>query len=294
MTGPAQLERTGISYERLKSWPFPRIEQTYSARDTMLYALGVGLGAEAADERQLRFVYEEGLRTLPTMPVILAGPGMWMRDPATGIDWVRMLHGEQRIRIIEPLPPAATVVGLSRVREICDKGPGRQALLYLEREIRDKATGRPYSVLEQTIVCLGQGGFGGPANAAPPPHEIPQRAPDLSHQQAILPQGALLYRLSGDMNPLHADPRIASAAGFKAPIFHGLGTLGMAACAVLRSCCDYDPRRFKALQLRFTAPVYPGETLRTDMWRDEGVVSFRCSVVERGQVVIDNGSVELS
>jgi len=285
---------TKISYERLKNWPFPSVEQTYTARDTMLYALGVGLGADVLDARQLRYVYEEDLRTLPTMPVVLASPGMWMRDPASGIDWVRMLHGEQQLRIVEPLPVAGTIIGQTRIREICDKGPGKQALLYIEREIRDKATGRLYSVLEQTVVCLGQGGFHGPRNAAPLPHRIPERKPDAAFAQRILPQGALLYRLSGDMNPLHADPKVAKAAGFEAPIFHGLGTLGIAGHAVLRTCCDYDASRFRSMQVRFASPVFPGETVRTDIWQDGNIVSFRCSIIERDEVVIDNGRVELS
>lgn len=294
MNGAARHATTKISYESLKEWPFPAVEQTYTARDTMLYALGVGLGSDPLDARQLRFVYEENLRTLPTMPVVLASPGMWMRDPASGIDWVRMLHGEQQIRMIEPLPVAATIIGRTRIREICDKGPGRQALLYIEREIRDKATERLYSLLEQTVVCVGQGGFGGPRNATPAPHHVPKRAADATFEQRILPQGALLYRLSGDMNPLHADPRIAKGAGFKAPIFHGLGTLGVAGHAVLRMCCDYDPTCFKSMQLRFASPVYPGETVRTELWRDGHVVSFRCAIVERHKVVIDNGRVELA
>jgi acyl dehydratase len=286
--------QTRLSYERLMSWPFPPVEQTYTARDTILYALGIGLGADPLDRRQLRFVYERGLRTLPTMPVILASPGMWMRDSAAGIDWLRMLHGEQRISIVKPLPPAACVIGRTRIREVCDKGPGKQALIYVERQIVDKKTGELYSVLEQTIVCLGQGGFGGPRKTLAAPHFIPDRDPDTSFEQSILPQAALLYRLSGDMNPLHVDPEIALAAGFRAPIFHGLGTLGVAGHAVLRTCCDYDPESILQMQLRFVSPVYPGETLRTDIWRQGRVLSFRCSVVERRQIVIDNGRVELA
>jgi acyl dehydratase len=294
MSTPARDVNTKMSYQRLREWRFPAVEQSYRERDTILYALGVGLGSDPCDAQQLRFVYEENLQTLPTMPVVLVGPGMWMRDPDSGIDCVRMLHGEQRITIIEPLPAAATVVGRSHVREVCDKGAGKQALVYIEREIRDKATGRLYSVLEQTVVCVGQGGFGGPRTAAPPPHPIPRRSADAGFDQTILPQGALLYRLSGDMNPLHADPGVAAIAGFKAPIFHGLGTLGVAGHAVLRICCEYDPSRFRSMQLRFVSPVYPGETVRTELWQDGSIVSFRCWTVERNQLVIDNGRVELS
>jgi acyl dehydratase len=122
---------------------------------------------------------------------------------------------------------------------------------------------------------------------------MPERAPDFVCALPTIPQQALLYRLNGDRNPLHADPAVAHKAGFKAPILHGLGTFGIAGHALLRECCDYDPARLEAIEGRFSAPVYPGETLRTEMWKDGGRVLFRTSSVERGVVVLNNGLAQL-
>ncbi|MDP6580824.1 MAG: MaoC/PaaZ C-terminal domain-containing protein [Vicinamibacterales bacterium] len=276
------------------TWPFAPVEQTYTERDTMLYALGVGVGADPLDEGQLRFVFEEpGLVALPTMAAVLGTSGFWVRDPATGVDWKQVLHGEQGIELHRPLPAATTVLAQTRVTEIIDKGEGRGALIYSQREIRDKHTGDPLATLSSTTVARGDGGFGGPAMAQPQPHTLPEREPDLLCDLPTVPQAALVYRLSGDPNPLHADPAVARAAGFGAPILHGLCTLGIAGHAVLRTCCDYDPARFRSLQLRFSAPVYPGETIRTEMWRDGDVVSFRSQALERHVTVLNNGRVEL-
>lgn len=282
-----------IDYDRLKSWPFAPIEQHYSARDTILYALGVGLGSDPLDERQLRFVYEKDLAALPSMCVVLAGPGFWLSHPDTGVDWVRVLHGEQSFELSRPLPVEATVVGQNRVAEIIDKGPSRGALILTERVLRLKETGEQLAVLRSTTFARGDGGFGGPAVAAPAAHRLPERPPDASCVLPTLPQAALIYRLSGDDNPLHADPAVAREAGFRAPILHGLCTLGIATHAILRTCCDYDPTRLKSLALRFSAPVYPGEPITTDIWRDGPVVSFQARVTERDAVVLNNGRAEL-
>ena len=133
-----------------------------------------------------------------------------------------------------------------------------------------------------------------PSGGGRPVHVPPDRAPDATCDLPTLPQAALLYRLSGDFNPLHAEPSVAREAGFEAPILHGLCTLGVAGHAILRTWCDYDPARFRSLDLRFSAPVYPGETIRTEMWRDDGVVSFRARAVERDAVVLDHGRAEVA
>ena len=204
-----------------------------------------------------------------------------------------MLHGEQGIELHRPLPVAATVVAQTRVTAIIDKGEGRGALIYSEREIHDKQTGELLATLSSTTVARGEGGFGGPAVAQPQPHRLPEREPDAVCDLPTAPQAALIYRLSGDPNPLHADPAVAQAAGFDAPILHGLCTLGVAGHAVLRTCCDYDPLRFKSLRLRFSAPVYPGESIRTEVWKTGTVVSFRSRVLERDVTVLDNGRVDI-
>ena len=286
-----------IDYDRLMNWRFPPIRQTLTKKDCILYALGVGLGADPLDTAQLRFLYEEGLAALPTMAVVLAYPGFWVKDPATGIDWVRVVHGEQAITLHRPLPVEAELVGTSRVTGIVDKGAGKGAVLYVERQIGDAATGELYATLAMSTFCRSDGGFaksgGGSSGPSWPVHAIPERVPDTICDLPTLPQQALLYRLNGDYNPLHADPAIARAAGFPGPILHGLCTLGIAGHALLRSCCDYDPRRMRSLALRFSAPVYPGETLRTEMWRDGDIVAFRTRAVERDVVVLNNGRMEV-
>ena len=283
-----------IDYDTLMNWPFEEVEHTYTARDAILYALGLGLGADPMDEDQLRFVFEEpDLVAVPTMAVVLATPGFWARDPKSGIDWVKVLHGEQAVTLHRPLPAAATVVAATRITDILDKGPDKGALLYSERTITDKATGEALATLKSTTFARGDGGFGGKPGPAPTPHAIPERGPDLVCDLPTLPQAALIYRLSGDPNPLHASPKVARAAGFERPILHGLCTLGVAGHAILKTCCGYDVSRFKSLALRFSAPVYPGETIRTEMWRDGPVVSFRARVVERDTVVLNNGRAEV-
>jgi len=283
-----------IDYETLKNWPFAPIEHAYTARDSILYALGLGLGADPVDRRQLDFVYEEGLKALPTMAVVLAYPGFWLKDPGTGVDWKKVLHGEQGLKVHEPLPAAGTVVGTTRIDALIDKGAGKGALLYSTREVRDKASGKLLAEVTSCGFLRGDGGFGGPTAATPKPHPIPERNPDLSTDIRTLPQAALIYRLSGDFNPLHADPEVARAAGFERPILHGLCTYGVAGHALLKLVCDYDPARLKRMDVRFSAPVYPGETIRTEVWREGGErFAFRCIVPERKAVVLNNGYAEL-
>lgn len=277
-----------FDYDRLLNWPIPEIRQTYTRRDTMLYALGLGLGHDPLDEAQLRFVYEDGLRTLPSYPVVLGYPGFWMKDPGTGIDWVRLVHGEQGIVLHKLPPPEGEVIGRTRVTSIVDKGEGKGMLVYIERRVTDAATGELLAELPSTTFCRGNGGFGGPTGPVPPVHELPTRQPDISITLHTLPQAALIYRLSGDYNPLHADPRVAKAANFERPILHGLCTLGVAGHALLQAA-GYEAERLASIHARFTAPVYPGESLTTDIWRDREIWSFRTRVAARDVVVLGNG-----
>jgi len=284
-----------IDQDKLLKWPFKEVEQTYTVKDAILYALGLGLGADPLDEHQLDFVFEEGdFKVLPTMAVVLAGPGFWVRDPASGIDWVKVLHGEQGLRIHKPLPSEATVVATTKVTGLVDKGADKGALIYSERTLVDKASGDALATLTSTTFARGNGGFGGQPGPSKPVHPIPDRDADMVCDLPTLPQAALIYRLSGDLNPLHASPKVAQAANFKAPILHGLCTLGVAGHAILKTACDYDVGRFRSMDLRFSAPVYPGETIRTEMWRDDAIVSFRSSVIERDVVVLNNGRAEVA
>lgn len=279
--------------DTLLNWPFPEIEHSYTARDTMLYALGVGCGHDPLDAGDLRHVYEDGLLALPTMAVVLGHPGFWLKHPGTGIDWRQTLHGEQGLVLHRTLPVAGTVVGRTRITGLVDKGPGKAALLFSERTVADGASGDLLCTVTSTTFLRGEGGFGGPAGPVPAPHPTPEGEPELMADLPTLPQAALIYRLSGDDNPLHADPAIAAAAGFPRPILHGLATYGVAGRAILRACCGGDPARLKRLDVRFSAPVFPGETIRTEIWRDGPVVSFRCRVVERDAVVLSNGLAEI-
>lgn len=282
-----------IDYQRLKNWPFADVEHSYRAKDTILYALGLGFGADPMDRDQLRFVYEDGLKALPTMATVLAHPGQFAKNPESGIDWKRVVHGEQSVVIHKLLPAAGAVVGRTVIEEIVDKGAGKGALLYSRRDVRDKETGERLTSLRSTSFLRGDGGFGGPSGPTRPAHALPERAPDLVCDIATLPQAALIYRLSGDYNPLHADPEIAAMAGFPRPILHGLCTFGVAGHALLRTLCGYDPTRLRRMEARFSAPVFPGETVRTEIWRDgQGRAGFRCRVLARDAVVINNGLAE--
>jgi acyl dehydratase len=283
-----------IDYDKLLALKIPEVAQTYSDKDTMLYALGVGLGHDPLDEQELAFVYEKNLKALPTFALMLGYPGFWVRDLETGIDWVKVVDGERSFSLHRPLAPHGTVVGRTRITEVIDKGPGKGALVLSERVITDKASGAAVATVTQTTFCRGDGGFGGPPREAPPPHPIPERAPDLVCDLPTRSEAALIYRLSGDRNPLHADPETARKAGFPRPILHGLATFGVAGHAILKSICGYDPARLMAMAGRFSAPVFPGETIRTEMWHDGAVVSFRARVAERDIVAINNGRAEVN
>ncbi|MES2534936.1 MAG: MaoC/PaaZ C-terminal domain-containing protein [Pseudomonadota bacterium] len=285
-----------MNVERLMQWPFEDVVQTYTARDSMLYALGIGLGQDPLDPAQLRFVYEGGdaPAAFPTMAVVLGHPGMWTADPATGIARAQQVHGEQGIVIHRPLQPAGRLRGRTRVTGVVDKGAGRGALLYTERLLVDDESGEPVATLSSTSFCRGDGGFGGPTGPVKPVHAIPDRSPDVVAHLPTLAQAALIYRLSGDLNALHADPGYAAKAGFERPILHGLCTFGIAAWAVLRECCGGDPAALRSFAARFSAPVFPGETITVELWRDGGTVSFRAWVSARNARVLDNGKAEIA
>ena len=282
-----------IVYDKLLALKIPEAEHTYTDKDTMLYALGVGLGHDPMNRDELAFVYEKNFKPLPTLAAVLGYPGFWIRELDTGIDWVRLVNGEQGVTLHRPLAPRGTVIGRTRILEVVDKGTGKGALVYTERKVTDKASGELIATVTQTTFCRADGGFGGPPRETPPLHKIPERDPDLVCDLATRPEAALIYRLSADRNPLHVDPDVAKAAGFPRPILHGLGTFGVVGHALLKSVCGYDPARLASIAGRFSAPVFPGETIRTEMWRDGAVVSFRALVPERNVVAMNNGRAEV-
>lgn len=287
-----------LDYHAVKTWDYGKGRQTYSRRDTILYALGIGLGADPLDAGQLRFVLEKDLQVLPTMATVLAYSGASWNDPRSGVDYVKLVHGEQHLRLFKPLPVEGSVSARDRVVSLTDLGADKGAVASVARKLFDAASGELLAESTSVLFLRGDGGFSERSGVSDPrPERLPappDRAPDIQTELTSLPQAALLYRLNGDYNALHADPEVARAAGFPRPILHGLCSFGMAAHAVLRSCCDYQPARIRGIAARFTAPVYPGDTLRFSIWRaGEQLLHFRANVDAREKVVLDHGVVEL-
>ena len=284
-----------LNYEQLMGLKREGERFRYTDRETMLYALGIGMGRDPLDEDELAYVFERPerqLKTVPSMATILARVPL-LKD--CGYDYTKVVHGEQRLTLHRPLPPEGELVASARVTEAYDKGAGKGAVIYTETAVRSASDGLPMYTLLSATFARGDGGFGGPAGSGPAPHALPQRTPDRSVTLETRKDQALLYRLSGDRNPLHADPALARRVGFRAPILHGLCTYGTACRAVLQSVAAYDHERIAGFDVRFSAPVYPGESIATDMWVDGKVLSFRCRVAERADaVVIGNGRCMLA
>jgi len=283
-----------INYDALLSLKIPEVEHRYEHKDVLLYALGIGLGRNPTDENELSFVYEKNLRVLPTFPTVLGRPDFWIRDLPTGIDFTTVVHGEEGVVLHRQLEPRGHIVATTRVTDVVDKGPGKGALVYTERSIVDKTTGALCACVTETAFCRSEGGFGGPQRGKSKSQDMPAREPDHVCDFPIRPEAAIVYRLSGDLNPLHVEPAVARAAGYERPILHGLATFGVCGLALLRTHCHYDPARFASITGRFTSPVFPGETVRTEMWKDELGVTFRARVLERGVLAINNGRATMA
>jgi acyl dehydratase len=277
-----------LNYERVKAYRPPDIEVNYGARDCIIYALGIGIGLDPVDPGQLQFVYERaGLAAFPTMAVVLGWPGR-MTDPAFGIDERLVVAGDVRLVLHRPLAPEARLISRPRVREVIDKGAGNAAIIQNTRDLIG-ADGAVVATVDTSTFARRHGGFGGKVTETPVPHAVPDAPPDITWDLPTAPNQALLYRLSGDENPLHADPERAKVAGFERPILHGAASFGIAAHAVLRMCADYRPDRLASIEARFSKPVLPGDTLRTEMWVDGPRISFQCRVAGRGDIVLSNG-----
>jgi acyl dehydratase len=282
-----------LNYRIVRNWQSPEIRHAFTAKDAMLYALGVGMGQDPLDREQLRYVVERELRVLPSMAAVLAHPGFWMRDNrAAGIDFLRIVHGEQAVTLHQPLPAGGTVTGVSRVVRVVDKGAGKGALVHVEKRIADAASGAPLATCESVVFCRGDGGFsvsGGGDAPAEQPKATPDTAPDVALDLPTRPEAALLYRLSGDINPLHSDPDVASKAGFPRPILHGLATYGAACHGLVKAFCGYDPARLKSIRARFSAPAFPGDLIRLECWQSGDEVAFRARVPARDALVLSHG-----
>jgi acyl dehydratase len=284
-----------IDYTKLKKMQFESVRHSYTRRDTMLYALGLGVGADdPTDAGDLKYVYEKALVALPTQAVTLGAVPMLLADPAFGINYKLLLHAEQTLVVHKPLPTEGTVIGEFSIDEIYDKGKEKGAIMYMTRKITDAASGDLLATMGNVAFLRGDGGFGGKSEGAPKPRAVPldKAADHLVTVKSPLNQ-ALIYRLSGDYNPLHSDPEIAGVAGFKKPILHGLCHYGMAGRALIKTVCGDDPSRLMRLDTRFTSPVYPGEALRVDVWNiGPGDASFRVVASERNVIVQDFGRCE--
>lgn len=283
-----------IDYDDMMQSGATGLVTSYDEKDVMLYALGVGFMRDPLDANELPFVYENGLKVVPTFASVIArgeAPPAQQRMPQkSSINFMMLVDGERRIAFHKPLPPRAELIADERTIGVYDKGADKGAVLVQEREVREKASGDKLCTITASYFLRGDGGFGGPQLSQPEPHAIPDRAPDLVRECDTRPDQAFLYALSGDRNPLHRDPAVARMVGFPRPILHGLCSYGTACRAILSTVGKYQPERIRQFDVRFSKPVFPGETIVTEMWVDGKNISFRAKVKERdGVVVLNNG-----
>ena len=277
-----------LNYPEVLSLKQRGVTFSYSEKDTILYALGVGLGARSECYDELKFVYEKELLAVPTLATVVAW-GAGVSTQQLGVNYQKVLHGEEETILHTPMPVSAKLVADSGVVEVYDKGADKGALVVRQTNLSDATTGDLIATINRTIFARGDGGCGGVSAAAPQPHSPPERLSDAQVEYSTSCNQALLYRLSGDKNPLHVDYGVAKSAGFDRPILHGLCTYGITCRAVMEAFLDYDPQPIARHAARFSAPVFPGETLLIDLWREGLEISFEAKVKERDVMVIKNG-----
>jgi acyl dehydratase len=282
-----------MNLEQLTTLELPEMRAAYTRRDTMLYALGVGACQDPLNSRELKFVYEDALQALPSLSCVVAHPGAWIVKPELAVNYVKLVHAEQYFHLAVPLLPEGELVGRYRITGVVDKGAAAGALVYFEKSLH-RPDGTFVGTVESSYFLRGDGGcgdWGRPGRELPP---VPSSPPTGSVEIPSLPIAALIYRLSGDYNPLHADPIIAKKAGFEKPILHGLCTYGIACHSLIRALCPDDARRLAGMGARFTKPVYPGDTIRTEYWTSgDGRIQFRSVSMQRNEVVLDRGIADL-
>lgn len=276
----------GLNYEKIMAWRPADVVVRYGPQDCILYALGVGLGMDPLDPGQLKFVYERALEAFPTMAVVLGWPGR-MTDPAFGLDETMVVAAELKVTLARPLAASDALTARTRVEEVVDRGAGGPAIVQVKREL-STPDGTLVARVDSNLLARKHGGFGGKVTTLPDPPAIPVRPPDSICDLPTPPNLALLYRLTGDENPLHADPSRAKTAGFPRPILHGAATFGIAAHAILRQL-DYRADKLASIGARFSRPVFPGDTVRTEIWRDGAAFAFQCRVEGRKDIVLTSG-----
>jgi acyl dehydratase len=282
-----------MNRDKVISRVFPETEASYDFKDTILYALGIGFGAEPLDPRHLRYVFEQDLRAVPTMANVLGHPGFWAREPEYGIAWKKLLHAEQRLNIHAPLPAEGRIKGVHDIMGLRDKGDSG-AMLYQRKKVINADTGELIASVVNSLMLRGDGGCGDHGDAPAELEKLPETPSATSAEVQSTEIQPLIYRLSGDLNPLHADPEVATAAGFPRPILHGLATKGLACYAILKTFCDLDASRLKSMALRFSRPVFPGDRIRFDFWQPTlATIRFRAVVADRDQTVLDRGTAEI-
>ena len=279
-----------INYEEIMSMTSENIEVSYTDKDSILYSLGIGLGNDPMNLNELKYVYENSQSVLPSMATNFQYHSPLLLK--TNINFIMVVHGEQRLSITNALPVSGDFIANAKVIGCYDKGPARGAIIEVETTVKNKKNNEEICKLVSTTFARGDGGFGGPDS---PKKEIfiPDGEPDYVSEVSTKPDQALIFRLSGDYNPLHSDPNFAKAAGFEKPILHGMCTYGIACRSLVNEICENDASKLKRFDCRFSSPVYPGETIITEMWKKDKMIYFNSKVKERDKLVLKNGVSEI-
>ncbi|MFE9582633.1 MaoC/PaaZ C-terminal domain-containing protein [Nocardia sp. NPDC006044] len=259
----------------------PSREFAWTPSDVQLYQLGLGAGTRWTDPAELRYLDDRGPQVLPTFatvaPTLHETEPPRVSFPGIDIDLAKVVHGHQEVEVHRPIPAAGKATSTGRITELWDKG---SAAVVVQEQTVIGSDGAPLWTARSSIFARGEGGFGGERGPSTK-SELPDRAPDFDVTTATLPQQALLYRMCGDRNPLHSDPEFARAAGFPAPILHGLCTYGIVCKTATDTALGSDTSRVTGFRARFAGVLYPGETIRTRIWRQDGELTIAATVVER-------------
>ena len=280
-----------INYDEIMSLKSENIEISYTDKDSILYGLGVGLGNDPMNMDELKYVYENGQIALPSMATNFQYHSSLLMS--ANLNFIMVVHGEQKLSIINPIPVSGEFVADMKVINCFDKGASKGAIVEVETTVKLKSDGTEICKLISTTFARGDGGFCGPES---PPQKVyePEGTPDIVDEITTKPDQALIFRLSGDYNPLHSDPNFAKAAGFPKPILHGLCTYGVACRSIVKTACDKDVKKLKSFNCRFSSPVFPGETIVTEMWKNGNVINFQSKVKERDKIILKNGVSEIA